>query len=230
MGKRLPRPAVLQRFGRLRVLIPEGRRTPAKGSTAFGLAALCLCDCGRLSAVVWSNLYNNVIRSCGCLSREKSAEMGRNTATHGMCKSVEYATWASIRDRCNNPSSANYPKYGAQGVRICERWDQSFEAFYEDMGPRPLGKSANNRSIYSIERLDSAGDYEPGNCIWGTQLQQSRNRRSNVFVSINGRKMCLSEAAEHLSVSVHVVRRRRKNGWPPERWFEPHHPTVFLCD
>lgn len=88
----------------------------------------------------------------------------------------EYHVWSSMKQRCLNPRSPNFPNYGARGIAICERWRTSFDAFLSDMGPRPVGLNGN-RAAYSIDRIDVNGDYQPDNCRWATAQQQIRNRR-----------------------------------------------------
>lgn len=105
-----------------------------------------------------------------------------------MTKSREYGIWCGIRERCLNPKNGNYPHYGGRGIRVCDSWFDSFEAFYSDMGPRPS-------PLHSIDRIDVNGDYKRSNCRWADLETQASNRGDNHFVLYRGFRLTLSEAS-----------------------------------
>ena len=89
---------------------------------------------------------------------------------HGLSESLEYKSWAKIKQRCLNPNDKRYESYGARGITVCERWKNSFLSFLEDMGPRPSKE-------HSIDRINVNGNYEPSNCRWADIITQNRNKR-----------------------------------------------------
>lgn len=128
----------------------------------------CICSCGTKKVVRGSCLVQGVLRSCGCLSIERSTTHG-NAPRTGV--SSEYRSWAHAKSRCECITNNKYPDYGGRGITMCERWRNSFAAFLEDMGKKPSSK-------HSIDRENNNGNYEPGNCRWATILQQANNKRT----------------------------------------------------
>jgi hypothetical protein len=124
---------------------------------------------------------------------------------HGMSKSPEYQAWRSMRARCSNPSFTEYAIYGGRGIRVCEEWCQSFEAFLAHVGHRP-GPG------YSLDRIDVNGNYEPGNVRWATRREQQQNMRKNVNVTYNGETLCISEWARRIGIDHKTLASRLASG------------------
>lgn len=125
-----------------------------------------------------------------------------------MTKTPTHNTWAQMRQRCSDESCKDFERYGGRGIKVCARW-QSFENFLEDMGERPKGMT--------LDRIDVNGSYEPGNCRWATPVEQSRNRRSNVFVTYGAATLTVAEWAERTGLERKTLEHRIRSGWDVER-------------
>jgi|SRR6266853_3879354 len=145
-----------QRFGMLLVL----KRTTVLGER---IKYLCKCDCGNEKIIYGENIRQGKSASCGC-------QIGGNHYIHGFTGTPEFDAWRNMVSRCTNPNSSNYKNYGGRGIKVCDRWLESFDNFLHDMGKRPNPK-------LSIDRIDNEKGYEPNNCKWATKKEQFEHRR-----------------------------------------------------
>ena len=147
----------------------------------------CICGCGSIFFTPMQNLKNSSVKSCGCKKIERLKKMNQ---THGMSSSGAYnsvyATWEAMKSRCYNKKTVGFKNYGGRGIEVCERWRNSFENFYEDMGRKP-------HALSSIERVNVNGNYCKENCTWATRKVQSRNKRTNVFITAYGETKCFKD-------------------------------------
>lgn len=127
----------------------------------------------------------------------------------------EYQIWRGMKKRCSDEKSTAYERYGGRGIKVCERWELSFDDFLSDMGPRPSAK-------HSIERKDRDGDYCPENCIWALPVVQARNTSRNFWVTINGESKLIQDWSKLSGVGRTTIIMRIQAGWDHERAvFEP---------
>lgn len=189
-------------------LIREVEKTPS-GHRRW----LCRCECGTERVVLQGNLRPRQKRglmclSCGCWRDEV---LSRAARTHGHTaggeRSGEYIIWMGIRARCTNENGSGFDRYGARGITVCDRWRDSFEAFLEDMGPRPSPD-------HQVDRFpDNHGDYEPGNCRWASRSENQNNRDCNVRIEHDGKNLTVAEWSEITGIKWTTIRERLKRGW-----------------
>ena len=136
---------------------------------------------------------------------------GNPALTHGHAPrgkvSATYITWQNMNQRWTKPLNTKYADYGGRGITVCDRWS-TFENFLADMGERPRG--------LSIERMNNDGNYEPSNCKWATQQEQTRNTRRNRWITLNGERLRFSEWAQRLGITYTSLYRRLKL-WPLDK-------------
>ena len=153
-----------RRYGRLVVLAYAG--TVGRRNTVW----TCRCDCGVVKDIYTISLHGGTTKSCGCLRVERMTTHGEAARGNGKDRtSKEYRAWISMKVRCCNPASTFYSYYGGRGITICDRWLNSFENFFSDMGVRPQN--------CTLDRVDTNEGYTASNCRWATWQTQARNKR-----------------------------------------------------
>lgn len=114
-----------------------------------------------------------------------------------------------MRTRCSNPQFKDWAIYGGRGISVCPEWN-SFERFFADMGPKP-------GPLFTLDRIDSDGNYEPTNCRWATRKQQANNwKHRNRRVTFNGETLSLPEWAARVGITRESLRDRLDSGWTVE--------------
>lgn len=175
------------------------------------------CDCGNeVIALQKSFCSGGTRKSCGCANIKPNQ-------LHGLSKIPEYRAWINMRTRCYDENTPYFGTWGGRGIRVCDRWLGSFEAFLADVGPRPTNK-------HSLDRIDVNGNYEPGNVRWALPKTQCRNQRVNHLVTMQGRTMTLADAVDSAPVPYNTVLYRLKRGWniedavrfPARKGYRPH--------
>lgn len=155
----------------------------------------CRCDCGGEAITTSNNLRRGTTLSCGCEQRIRAGKSKFKHGQSGAKKTSEYNAWKGMKQRCYNINDKRYADWGGRGIKVCDRWLESFENFYTDMGKKPSPK-------HSLDRFpDTNGDYEPSNCRWGTDEQQRRNTRRSRHYEFDGIKMVLADWASHFGVN-----------------------------
>lgn len=170
----------------------------------------CRCVCGVEKFVQLNSIQNGRSVGCGC---KRNLDNSCRATTHGCShrnRSLSgYSTWINMRERCLNPKGKHYHYYGGRGISICEAWQNSFEKFQSDMGPKPKGAS--------LDRIDNSKGYSPENCRWATSIEQNRNTRSNRLIEFRGEVKCFTEWCEVFGINPGTLYNRlNRFGWSVE--------------
>lgn len=180
-----------QVFNKLTVIGEASRRDTDQHRRYY-----CYCSCGRETIVGVSPLVRGIIKTCVYCSHK----------IHGKSETPMFKLWGCIKNRCYNKKFPTFHNYGGRGILVCRAWKNNFKQFLADMGERPFEDA-------EIDRVDNSKGYSKANCRWSTPLENSRNRRANVYVKYAGYRFCLSEWAEHLGVNYYTFHKhcKRKN-------------------
>lgn len=122
-----------------------------------------------------------------------------------MSKTETYRSWVAMRRRCSDQNYVEFHLYGGRGVSVCDEWQNSFEAFFEDMGLRPKG--------HTLDRKDPDLGYSKENCRWATHADQAKNKRGSPYPGKS-----IKDLSDEYGLNVHtVVTRVRRQGMTLEQ-------------
>lgn len=141
----------------------------------------CVCDCGNQTVVLGKSLRKGRTQSCSCLQKDLLTEAN---LIHGHArtgnKTYLHSLWRNMKDRCYNLNNKDYHSYGGRGISVYEPWrcgtlvaKKFIDWILVNLGHRPTPQ-------HSIDRIDSNGNYVPGNLRWSTDKEQGNNKRSNI--------------------------------------------------
>ena len=154
------------RFGRL---IAKNRAPNRDCGGRSRVMWTCVCDCGNTHKALLSDLRGGKTKSCGCLHNETR----RVNVKHGLTGHQHYSRWRGIKKRCLDANHVSYKRYGGRGIKIHPEWVSDVEAFItylcDTLGPLPTG--------YSLDSINTDGNYEPGNLRWASAKNQRINQR-----------------------------------------------------
>lgn len=194
-------------FGRLTVIRENGK------SKNGSLMYLCECECGNFVTVRGISLRNGDCRSCGCLRKEVSSI---GNSTHGHSNERLFNVWRGMIKRCYDVNHPSYHRYGGRGIKVCDKWLNSYEAFRDFMLANGYPENAGPYE-YSIDRIDNDGNYDENNCRVVTAKIQSLNKSNNHRISFKGEEMTITEAAQKCGLTNKQVFNRLDKGWDLKR-------------
>jgi hypothetical protein len=145
-------------------------------------------------------------------NRQRKKHGGAVNARQGKANPL-YHLWRGIKDRCLNPKSKHYHRYGGRGITMHQAWVDDYAVFATYVGAQPDGMT--------LDRIDNNGNYEPNNVRWATRKEQANNRVTNTIVEHDGKAMTLSQWADHFGLPYVVINSRWKKGEQPPELFEP---------
>jgi hypothetical protein len=184
----------LQKFNKLMVIERCGSN---KRNRALWL---CKCDCGKEVIVESYRLRSGHTKSCGC---QKSESTIKRNYSHGQSKTRLYRIWSLMNDRCKNPNTPCYERYGNRGIKVCEDW-KKFLPFYE------WSISNGYSSDLTIDRIDNSDGYNPNNCRWSNIITQNNNTRKNKYYKFNNESHTVAEWSRILNFNGYLFYNRIK--------------------
>jgi hypothetical protein len=181
---------------------------------------LCKCDCihGTEKVHQTGTLVHGRSLSCGLCATLS----GIPSEVFGLSNTRQYSIYNNMKHRCYDEKSKNYDNYGRRGISICDEWlgETGFINFYN------WAMENGYCEELTLERKNVNGNYEPENCTWATFEDQCNNRRSNVFVEINGEIKTIAQWTKEYSLPEFTIYQRYKSGIRGEDLISPLKPLA----
>lgn len=186
-----------QHFGRLTALEP----------VEYVIHWKCRCVCGKVTYARTQALLKGQRVSCGCQNIDR---LKATMTKHGMFRSALYKRHTNMMQRCYNPNTTQFHRYGGRGITVCRAW-HDFEMFHADFGSkRPSPKHSierieNNKGYWCGKCAECLGNGQPANCRWATQKEQTRNRCTTRFLTFKDQTKSIQEWSELSGISYDTI-------------------------
>lgn len=125
--------------------------------------------------------------------------------------------WTSLIGKCNDKQHLHYRHWGAQGIRMCDAWAESFEAFIVGVGLCPS-------PYFELHRINQGNPvYEPDNAVWKERRGRTyrpdgkhpggRPRKGQqALVEYEGKQVTLPELSQLTGIKLSTLRSRYSAG------------------
>jgi hypothetical protein len=170
----------------------------------------CECQCGGEAITIAGRLIKGLKRDCGCDRFERRSNISK---THGLSKTRFYKAWVGMKERCYKPNHISHKNYYDKGIKVCDRWLESFENFLADM------KEGYTDEL-TLDRIDNSKGYNKDNCRWATYIEQTNNVSTNRIIDIDGIKDTLANTCRRYNIGYDIVLCRLVLGWEIDRAFK----------
>lgn len=182
-----------QVFGEWTVLQRAGK------ATSGNYKWLCRCSCGTVKEVDGNSLRSGKSTHCRhcIIPHNKTKYSGDPIQT----------IWSGMKQRCYDKKQSHYHLYGGRGISICDEWISNPVEFY-----RWAYANGYKRGL-SIDRIDNNKGYYPENCRFIKKEEQSSNRRTNRYITIDGEVDTMTGWCRRFGISRNTVKARIARGY-----------------